>query len=80
MGGLAARPTATESSSKLTRTLFFFLCTEIDPSDMLEAVSEASPGLRLARRPAGRLAVGDAPREEECFRADFAGDTDRPGG
>ena len=79
--GLAARPTATESSSKLTLTPLFFFVTDLGPSsDMLEVVSEASPGARLARRSVERPVLGECPREGECFSADFAGDTERAGG
>ncbi len=42
VGGLAARPTAIGSSSKLTRTLFFLEAGLRPSSEMTDVVSDAS--------------------------------------
>lgn len=72
---------ATTPSSKLTRALFFFL--PLFPSwDVIDIVSEVSLPLSLGDEGLN-VAAGELVRMDddgECFNADFAGDTDLPGG
>lgn len=80
VGGLAATPTTSASSSKLTLTCFRRATDLLPSSEATDVASDSSLSGGPGRRTLVVLPSGERELFREFFIADLAGDTDRGGG